>query len=84
MKKTKFHCKPAPVASALSAALGKKMFAGLVSTLLAHSAFAFDAFQIKDIRVEGIQRTEAGTVFSYLPVKAVSYTHLTLPTKRIV
>jgi len=24
---------------------------------------------VKDIRVEGIQRTEAGTVFSYLPVK---------------
>jgi outer membrane protein insertion porin family len=23
----------------------------------------------QDIRVEGIQRTEAGTVFSYLPVK---------------
>lgn len=26
-------------------------------------------FVIKDIRVEGIQRTEAGTVFSYLPVR---------------
>ncbi len=26
-------------------------------------------FVIKDIRVEGLQRTEAGTVFSYLPVK---------------
>ncbi len=26
-------------------------------------------FVVKDIRVEGIQRTEAGTVFSYLPVK---------------
>ena len=24
---------------------------------------------MKDIRVEGIQRTEAGTVFSYLPVR---------------
>ena len=32
-------------------------------------AWAFDPFVIKDIRVEGIQRTEAGTVFSYLPVK---------------
>lgn len=38
-------------------------------TLLSSSALAFDPFQIKDIRVEGIQRTEAGTVFSYLPVK---------------
>jgi len=32
-------------------------------------AAAIDPFVIKDIRVEGIQRTEAGTVFSYLPVK---------------
>jgi outer membrane protein insertion porin family len=29
----------------------------------------FQAFVVKDIRVEGLQRTEAGTVFSYLPVK---------------
>ena len=33
------------------------------------SAFAEAPFVVKDIRVEGIQRTEAGTVFSYLPVK---------------
>jgi outer membrane protein insertion porin family len=33
------------------------------------SAHAFDPFTVKDIRVEGIQRTDAGTVFSYLPVK---------------
>jgi len=32
-------------------------------------AHAFDAFVVRDIRVEGIQRIEAGTVFSYLPVK---------------
>ncbi|HEX4325207.1 MAG TPA: outer membrane protein assembly factor BamA [Burkholderiales bacterium] len=37
--------------------------------LFSPAAFAFDPFVIKDIRVEGIQRTEAGTVFSYLPVK---------------
>jgi outer membrane protein insertion porin family len=30
---------------------------------------AFEAFTIRDIRVEGVQRTEAGTVFTYLPVK---------------
>jgi outer membrane protein insertion porin family len=47
----------------------KKLLAGLVVALLARSVFAFDPFLIKDIRVEGIQRTEAGTVFSYLPVK---------------
>ena len=47
------------------------LFARLLSLLLLFSpaAFAFDPFTIKDIRVEGIQRTEAGTVFSYLPVK---------------
>ena len=30
---------------------------------------AAEPFTVKDIRVEGIQRTEAGTVFSYLPVR---------------
>jgi outer membrane protein insertion porin family len=29
----------------------------------------FQPFVVKDIRVEGLQRTEPGTVFSYLPVK---------------
>ncbi len=37
--------------------------------LLASSVAAFDPFVVRDIRVEGIQRTEAGTVFSYLPIK---------------
>jgi len=32
-------------------------------------AGAFEPFTIRDIRVEGIQRTEPGTVFSYLPVR---------------
>ena len=43
--------------------------AGLIPLLYATSAAAIDPFVVKDIRVEGIQRTEAGTVFSYLPVK---------------
>ncbi|MFA6444591.1 MAG: outer membrane protein assembly factor BamA [Sterolibacterium sp.] len=47
----------------------KNLIAGLVATLFASTASAFDPFVVKDIRVEGIQRTEAGTVFSYLPVK---------------
>jgi outer membrane protein insertion porin family len=38
--------------------------------LCSGSAFAIEPFIVKDIRVEGIQRTEAGTVFTYLPVKA--------------
>jgi outer membrane protein insertion porin family len=41
----------------------------LVSFFYAFSSWASDSFIVKDIRVEGIQRTEAGTVFSYLPVK---------------
>ena len=48
-----------------------RTLAVLLSALLAAAApvWAFDPFVIKDIRVEGIQRTEAGTIFSYLPVK---------------
>lgn len=49
--------------------MNKNLIAGLVAALFATSASAFDPFVVKDIRVEGIQRTEAGTVFSYLPVK---------------
>jgi outer membrane protein insertion porin family len=48
------------------------VFSRLIVLLLALCAFparAIEPFTIKDIRVEGIQRTEAGTVFSYLPVK---------------
>ncbi|HTS51982.1 MAG TPA: outer membrane protein assembly factor BamA [Burkholderiales bacterium] len=41
----------------------------LLSSLYSLSASAFEPFQVKDIRVEGIQRTEPGTVFSYLPIK---------------
>src|SRR5215207_3513596 len=33
------------------------------------AAQTFQPFVVKDIRVEGLQRTEAGTVFSYLPIK---------------
>jgi outer membrane protein insertion porin family len=41
----------------------------LAMAAVANMAQALEPFVIKDIRVEGIQRTEAGTVFSYLPVK---------------
>ncbi|MDO8959809.1 MAG: outer membrane protein assembly factor BamA, partial [Rhodocyclaceae bacterium] len=47
----------------------RSLLAGMIAALLASSAVAFDPFVVRDIRVEGIQRTEAGTVFSYLPVK---------------
>src|SRR3546814_12575937 len=32
-------------------------------------ANAFSPFVVRDIRVEGIQRVDPGTIFSYLPVK---------------
>jgi outer membrane protein insertion porin family len=41
----------------------------LLISLHAITASAIEPFVIKDIRVEGIQRTEAGTIFSYLPTK---------------
>lgn len=41
----------------------------LAAVFVTHAASAEAPFVVKDIRVEGIQRTEAGTVFSYLPVK---------------
>src|ERR1017187_3332601 len=46
-----------------------KKLAVLMPLLYATSAIAIEPFVVKDIRIEGIQRTEAGTVFSYLPVK---------------
>ena len=42
----------------------------LLLGLYASSVLAMEPFVVRDIRVEGIQRTEAGTVFNYLPVKA--------------
>src|SRR2546426_814093 len=41
----------------------------LLALLLPDMALAFEPFVVKDIRVEGVQRTEAGTVFNYLPIK---------------
>ena len=37
--------------------------------IAAPQARAVDPFVVRDIRVEGVQRTEAGTIFSYLPIK---------------
>jgi len=42
------------------------MFVITTGLCVAHAA---DSFVIKDIRVEGLQRVEPGTVFSYLPVQ---------------
>ncbi|PKO26224.1 MAG: outer membrane protein assembly factor BamA, partial [Betaproteobacteria bacterium HGW-Betaproteobacteria-8] len=40
----------------------------LVSAYISN-AWAIEPFVVKDIRVEGIQRTEPGTIFNYLPVR---------------
>ena len=41
----------------------------LAGGFVATGAAAVEPFVVRDIRVEGVQRTEPGTVFSYLPVK---------------
>src|SRR6478752_5297240 len=46
-----------------------KALSALFAALFAHAALAFEPFVVRDIQVEGVQRTEAGTIFSYLPIK---------------
>ena len=41
----------------------------VVAASVCVNAQAADSFVIKDIRIEGLQRVEPGTVFSYLPVQ---------------
>jgi len=45
------------------------IYCALLCAAFAASAQSFRSFVVKEIRVEGIQRTELGTVFNYLPVK---------------
>ncbi|HEX6613409.1 MAG TPA: POTRA domain-containing protein, partial [Rhodanobacteraceae bacterium] len=47
----------------------KRIAALILLAGLAAQAHAFEPFTVKDIRVEGLQRIAAGTVFSYLPVE---------------
>ena len=47
----------------------RSLIGAAVLALCAGPAFAVNPFVVKDIRIEGIQRTEAGTVFTYLPVR---------------
>ena len=58
-----FHSKRKPLP------LVPKLIAAAAFSMCAGQASALDPFTVTDIRVEGIQRTEAGTVFSYLPVR---------------
>lgn len=43
--------------------------AAIAVSVFTAGALAAEPFVVRDIRVEGIQRIEAGTVFSYLPIK---------------
>ncbi len=46
-----------------------RLLLALFGSLVSLVSLAIEPFVVKDIRVEGVQRTEAGTVFSYLPIK---------------
>ena len=45
------------------------IFTVLVFIGFMHSASAFNSFDVKDIKLEGLQRISIGTVFNYLPIK---------------
>jgi outer membrane protein insertion porin family len=45
------------------------LIASLLATTLFHAAWAVEPFVLKDIRVDGLQRTDAGTVFASLPFR---------------
>jgi len=49
--------------------MNKKFALTLMGCLLSKITFAYDAFIIKDIQLEGLQRITVGTVFNYLPIK---------------
>ena len=57
-------------------------------TVFPFSIHAEEEWVVSDIRISGLQRVSAGSIFNVMPVAvgdmvdtfAVSYTHLTLPT----
>jgi outer membrane protein insertion porin family len=46
----------------------KRIAALILLASLSANAFAFDPFVVSDIRIDGLSRISAGTVFNYLPV----------------
>ncbi|MPM44010.1 Outer membrane protein assembly factor BamA [bioreactor metagenome] len=49
--------------------LGVRTATALAAMVFAAQAWALDPFRVQDIRVEGLQRVEAGTVFASLPLR---------------
>lgn len=47
----------------------KKTVFALLALLVSFPAFSVTPFEITDIRVEGLERLDAGTIFNYLPLK---------------
>lgn len=48
----------------------KRIFSGLIFLFgFSLSAHAFEPFVVKDIKVEGLHKVSAGTVYNYLPIK---------------
>ncbi|MDE0349266.1 MAG: hypothetical protein OXM56_06130, partial [Gammaproteobacteria bacterium] len=47
----------------------RTLAAGVLATVLAAQAAAWDTFRVADIRLQGLQRVSAGTVFNLLPVE---------------
>ncbi|MFZ6817857.1 outer membrane protein assembly factor BamA [Undibacterium sp. Ji22W] len=58
-----------PLENLILPAFPRHLLATAALALCSGHALAIEPFTVKEIRVEGLQRTEAGTVFSYLPVR---------------
>ena len=48
--------------------LKPRLIPAIIFAIFSQHALALEPFVVKDIRVEGLQRTEPGTIFNYLPV----------------
>lgn len=57
------------IPSKIAVRLKPTLLAALLASSLFQSAWAVEPFVLKDIRVEGLQRADAGTVFAALPFR---------------
>ena len=49
--------------------IGVRAATGVAAAVFAVSAWAIDPFTVRDIRIEGLQRVEPGTVFASMPIR---------------